>query len=186
VDRERIALWGTSFGGANAVVAAAAEPSVRALVVQLTFASGRRVILGNSTPEQADKLTSTLARVLERAVTRNQVLCMDPDQILSDPESKAFFSRYAPEHPALKTKIPLAAVAHVLEHEPELVASRLSCPLLVIGATQDQVCPPEESQRLFELGPEPKRLVMLSCGHFEAYQGEAFESRGAAVNPGSA
>jgi fermentation-respiration switch protein FrsA (DUF1100 family) len=207
VDRDRIALWGTSFGGANAVVAAAAEPSIRAVIVQLTFASGRRVILGSSTDDQVIKLTSTLARVLERAATRNQVLRMDPDQILSDPESKAFFARYASEYPALKTKIPLATVAYVLEYEPELVASRLSCPLLVIGATKDQVCPPEESQRLFELAPEPKRLVMLSCRHFDAYQGEAFEAanlaalhwldqhlaaatlaepRGAANNPGSA
>ncbi len=182
VDRYRMALWGTSFGGANAIVAAALEPELRAVVAQLTFASGRRVIFGTLEPDEMERLSATLETVLSRAATRNRVLCLGPDQILNDPESQAFFARHLAEYPALGRKIPLATVAHVLEYEPDRMVPRLGCPLLLIGALRDRVCPPEESQRLFELAPEPKRLVMLDCRHFEAYEGAAFQAAsGAAV-----
>lgn len=181
VDAERLGLWGTSFGGANAVHAAALEPRVRAVVVQLTFASGRRIIKGGLTPEQAQRLDSTLASVIERTVVRNKVMRVAPDQILSDEESKAFFARNLAAFPQLQTKIPFSTIAHVLEHNAEEVLDRVRCPLLVIGAKHDGVCPPSESEILFARAHEPKQLVMLDCRHFDAYEGEALEQASGAA-----
>ncbi|MCP5052161.1 MAG: alpha/beta fold hydrolase, partial [bacterium] len=43
VDAQRVGLWGTSYGGANAVVATAKDNRVKCLTVQLTFEDGERV-----------------------------------------------------------------------------------------------------------------------------------------------
>jgi dienelactone hydrolase len=40
LDRDRIALWGTSFSGGHVVVTAAQHPEVRAIVAQVPFADG--------------------------------------------------------------------------------------------------------------------------------------------------
>ena len=45
VDPERIGLWGTSFGGANAPYAAAVDSRVKAVVGQVGFGDGARFML---------------------------------------------------------------------------------------------------------------------------------------------
>ena len=46
VDASKIGLWGTSYGGANAVLVASQTDKINALCVQLTFGDGERVITG--------------------------------------------------------------------------------------------------------------------------------------------
>jgi cephalosporin-C deacetylase-like acetyl esterase len=55
-DEEKIGLWGTSFGGANCIYAASVDERVKALAVQLTFASGKRMITGELEEEERNKL----------------------------------------------------------------------------------------------------------------------------------
>jgi len=38
---------------------------------------------------------------------------------------------------------------------------RITCPVLVIAGERDSIVPPEQSQRLFNAAPEPKRLVVI-------------------------
>jgi fermentation-respiration switch protein FrsA (DUF1100 family) len=183
VDAERVGLWGTSFGGANAIYVAAADRRVKALAAQLTFASGERMIKGTMDGEMLQKLEATLQSVLERAVTRNKVLRLAPEQILTDPESKAFVARMSEEFPQLKTKIPFATLGHVMEHNPQTVIGRVRCPTLFVSAAEDRVCPPGETEVLFALASEPKKLVVLEgCRHYDAYEGTHLEKgAGAAV-----
>jgi len=178
VAEERVGLWGTSFGGANAIVAAALDPRVKALVVQLTFAGGKRMVMGDLDEEGLEKLTSTLKKVRERAVTRNKQLMLRPDQILTDEESAAFYVEMVEEYPAIKaTKIPFATLQHNIEHNPEEVIGGVTSPVLIIAAGEDTVCPFSEAEALFERAREPKRFVVLEgCRHYEAYAGPCFET----------
>src|SRR5215470_13249641 len=45
VDSNRIGLWGTSFGGANAPYAAALDTRIKAVVGQVGFGDGERLLL---------------------------------------------------------------------------------------------------------------------------------------------
>ena len=45
-EAERIGLWGTSFGGANAITTASIDDRVKCLTVQITFGSGERMVAG--------------------------------------------------------------------------------------------------------------------------------------------
>lgn len=181
VDGARLALWGSSFGGANAVYAAAVDRRVKAVAAQLTFASGRRMILGGLGEPEKARLLETLAAVRERAVVKNKVLRLSPDQILTDAESKEFYATQVKTFPKLGTKLPLATLGHILEWEPETVVDRLSAPLLILAAEKDGVCPPSESQILFDKARGEKSLVSLPCRHYDAYAGEPFEKGIAAI-----
>jgi alpha-beta hydrolase superfamily lysophospholipase len=152
------------------------DKRVKALVVQLTFASGERMIAGELEEEERNKLASTLQKAQERAVTKNKVLRLNPEQILTDKESQAFYAEMVKLHPTLQTKIPFTTLQHIREHNPQNVIANVTCPILIIAAEDDTVCPAHESQILFESANEPKQLIMLErCKHYDAYEPPPFE-----------
>lgn len=176
VSEDQIGLWGTSFGGANSIYVASIDTRVKALVVQLTFASGDRMITGDLGEEELQKLESTLRKVEERAVTKNKVLRLHPDQILTDEESQAFYTNIVKQYPTVQTKIPLSTLQRIREHNPQDVIANVTCPILIIAAENDTVCPAHESHILFEHAHEAKELVILEgCKHYDAYEGAPFE-----------
>jgi alpha-beta hydrolase superfamily lysophospholipase len=176
VDARRIGLWGTSFGGANAIAVAAVDPRPRCLVVQVTFGDGERTVTAGMSSEEKAKLGSTLARSWQRLVQKNRQIMVEPDQILSDEESKEFYRKGVGELPAMRTKIPLLTLRHNMEAKPELLLSRVRVPLLIVAASQDRLCPPEESTSLYEKAGQPKELLVLEgARHYDVYEGAYFE-----------
>lgn len=172
VDASRIALWGTSLGGANAILAASADPRIKCLAVQLTFANGERVVTGKMSSEEKQEFLTTLKRLQGRRAKSGKEMMVPLTDVLTDPQSIAFYERFSPEFPALDIEIPLLTVAETLKHKPEEVLPGLNAPLLVIGAGRDSVNPPEESIQLFNAANEPKRLMMLDeATHYELYEG---------------
>ncbi|MHC5058207.1 MAG: alpha/beta hydrolase [Planctomycetota bacterium] len=183
VDPARVGLWGTSFGGANAIAAAALDGRAKAVVAQLAFGDGGRVVLGDMAEEQKTKLMSTLAKARTRAVVKNKILTMSPEQILTDPDSVAFYKKAVEAHPAIKISLPMLILEAIIEYRPEEVVSRISPrALMVISAEVDASCPPEESRRLFEMAGEPKEFVMLEgARHYDTYAGEHLKASSAAA-----
>jgi fermentation-respiration switch protein FrsA (DUF1100 family) len=109
-------------------------------------------------------------------VTKNKILRLKPEQILTDEESQAFYARIVKQYPEVQTKIPFTTLQHILEHNPQDVVANVSCPILIVAAEQDTVCPVQESRILFESAREPKKLVVLEgCKHYDAYEGSPFE-----------
>jgi len=47
--------------------------------------------------------------------------------------------------------------------------------LLLIGARDDNVCPIEGYEKLYERAGEPKKLAVLPITHYEIYAGKWFE-----------
>lgn len=173
VSADRIGLWGTSLGGANAIVATARDARVKCLAVQLTFANGERVVTGKMSPDEKAKFLATLKRMQDRRARTGKETMVPLTNVLTDPQSTAFYQRFAGDYPALDIEIPLLTVAETLTHKPEEVLPELRIPLLVIGAGRDSVNPPEESVRLFQAANEPKSLLMLEeATHYELYEGE--------------
>lgn len=176
VDPDRIALWGSSFGGANAITTAAIDRRIRCLVAQLTFGSGERMILGDKDLTEKEKLLGTLKKARERAVTKNKMLSLSPDQILTDEESKTFFQNSLKSYPELQTRIPITTLQLIMELKPEESIAKLNIPVMIIGADQDIVCPLAESKRLIEKANEPKELYIVeNAKHYDVYFGENFK-----------
>ena len=176
VDGARIGLWGSSFGGANTITAAYFDKRVKALVVQLTFGSGERVITGKMSPEEKEKIRSTMKKLEQKYVLTGKQMMLSQTQVLSDPDSKAYFEKMIKEFPKVETKIPFLTVKRTMDYKPEEFLKEVNVPVLILGAEKDIVNPPDESKILFEKANEPKKLVMIKdASHYELYSGEKFK-----------
>ncbi|MCL9782066.1 alpha/beta hydrolase [Vibrio sp. S4M6] len=177
VDPTRIALWGTSFGGANAIIAASENSNVQCVVSQLTFSDGEEVITGKMSEEEKEKFLASLQRMREKKDKTGKEMMVPVSKVLSDEQSIAFFDKYKEEFPALNIKIPFLTIWETLNHKPIQSVSDLKVPLLIVAASEDGVNPLCESQRLYQKASEPKELyIEHGATHYEVYTGEHFES----------
>jgi fermentation-respiration switch protein FrsA (DUF1100 family) len=176
VDSRSIGLWGTSFGGANAIHSAAIDKRVKCISVQITFGSGERMVSGGMNDEAKEKLFSTLQKAWQRAVVKNKPMYLNMDQILTDSDSKDFYQKTVEIHPKLKNRLPLLTIRESMECKPENHIGDLCIPVMIIGATGDIVCPVEESKILFEKAREPKELFIIDgARHYDVYEGAYFK-----------
>lgn len=176
IDDNKIALWGSSFGGANAIVTSARDKRVKCLCVQLTFGNGERVITGAMSPEENSKFLDTISKMQQKKVTSNKELMVPIHKVLSDEQSKAFYNEKVVSFPALEIKIPFLTVAETMNHKPETLLDDINIPIHIVSADNDSVNPPQESHILYEKAHEPKaHLVVEGASHYEVYEGEYFE-----------
>jgi pimeloyl-ACP methyl ester carboxylesterase len=177
IDPDRIALWGTSFGGANAIVTAAQDKRVKCLCVQLTFGDGERVITGAMSPEDKTKFLDTIRKMQQKKVTTNKELMVPINKILTDEQSRAFYNEKVASFPALHIKIPFLTVAATMEHKPETYLNSVTIPIHIVAAGNDSVNPPGESQILHAKANEPKALFNVeNASHYEVYEGVHFNA----------
>ncbi|MDH5302303.1 MAG: alpha/beta fold hydrolase [Gammaproteobacteria bacterium] len=180
VDASRIALWGTSFGGANAIVVASEDDRVKALSVQLTFADGEKIITSEMSQEDKEKFLGTLEKMKEKKEKTGKEMMVPIVKVLTDEQSKEFYNEYSEAFDALKIKIPFLTIAETLAHKPINSISKVNVPVLVVAATNDSVNPVTESYSLFEAANEPKELFELEgATHYEVYKGKLFEQTAA-------
>lgn len=173
VNADKIGLWGTSYGGANAIVAASTDKRVKCLCVQLTFGDGERCVSINSTPEDIAKLKETLSKLYEKKKLTGKEMMVSVSKILSDEQSKIFFQEYSDKFPELNIKIPFLTIRETINYKPETFLKDLHIPILIVGAEKDGVNPISETYSLYKVAAEPKELIIINgATHFELYKGE--------------
>ncbi|WGS48745.1 lysophospholipase [Paraburkholderia sp. D15] len=178
IDTARIALWGTSLGGAHVLAAAASDPSIKAVVSQLSFADGQQVVTGHMSEEEQQAFAATLDRMHEKKVNTGKEMFVSITKVLADEQSKAFVEENRQRYPAMDIKIPFLTVREMLHYKPKQHAARVTCPTLVIVAGADGVNPPEQGIALFEsVAATTKQLhVEDGAGHYDMYDGSHFDS----------
>ena len=176
VDENKIALWGTSFGGANAIAVASSDNRVKALVTQLTFSNGERLIKSSMDDDGIAKLERTMAKAWEKEVVKNKPVLVSPTNILTDEESKSFYKQSLTEYPGLETKIRVTTLRHILKLKPVEHVQKLNIPIMIIAAKNDAVCPFSESEELYDKANTVKQFVVLDdVGHYQVYTKRYFE-----------
>jgi len=174
VDEECIGLWGTSYGGANAIVVASSDSRVKCLCVQLTFGDGERVITANMSAAEVIRFKEMLAKMQSKKEQTGKEMMVPISKVLSDEQSKKFFQEYA-NSPSLNIKIPFLTVAETMKHKPELFLKNITIPFLIVGAEKDSVNPVTESYNLYSAAVAPKELFIIKdATHFELYSGKYF------------
>jgi hypothetical protein len=173
VDPARIGLWGTSFGGANVLVAGAIDPRVKAVISQVPFGSGKRLL----DSQGADgAIAEIVAADRARRVTAGNGERL-PASMFAGEELRTYFERAYAECPELAVDLDLATVDRIAGWIPELHAPMIAPrPLLVVACELDATTPVSEARSIFRLAGEPKRLEVLpGLGHFGIYEGTGFE-----------
>lgn len=173
IDPGRISLWGTSFGGGNVLVATAIDPRVKAVISQVPFGSGKRLLEGDGADSGiADLLAADRVRRV-REGTGEKI----PATMFAGEELRTYFEQAYARWPELAVDLELATVDRIAAWIPEMFAPMISPrPLLVVACECDATTPLSEARSIYDLAGEPKRLEVLpGLGHFGIYEGAGFE-----------
>jgi pimeloyl-ACP methyl ester carboxylesterase len=166
VDPDRIMLWGTSFGGANAISAAAVDDRVKAVAAQVPFGDWGRVMVQTLPADRYAELVADYTADRVERVKTGVSRRISPDRMLDNDESRKAKARGLGDRPELT--FPLEAVERCFEYRPERVVAEIAPrPLLIIGSPTDGVIPFSECQSLFDNAREPKQLRTLPIGHYD-------------------
>ncbi len=177
VDPDRIGLWGTSYGCGLAVYAAALDERVKAVVAQIGIADGLTSATRALNPQQVEALRAGIEQDRKQRVLTGRGMYVDPFAIIPDPEMIAFFERYLPTMPQLKTQILFQYVEAHLEFSPISVVDRIAPrALLIIAAEHDVICPADELKRMYDRAGSPKKFALMDgVTHFQCYEGQGME-----------
>ncbi len=190
IDRERIGAWGTSYSGGHAIMVGALDKRVRCVVSQVPLVSGfkniQRLVRSDFLPGLRGALDADReTRFQGKDPGMLPVVAEDPlaPSALPTPDSWQWFTETGRTRaPSWRNEATVRTLDMLMEYEPEASIDRISpTPFLMVVAAGDVLTPTDLAVAAYERAREPKRLVLLPGGHFDAYTGADFElSSGAA------
>ncbi len=179
VDSTRVVCWGSSFGGGHAMVAAARDGRVAAVIAQCPFTSGTASVLALD-PRTALKVTARgIADVAAAAMRRKPVmvgLAGEPHEaaLMTAPDVVPGYLRLVPPGFPFVNEVAARVGLQIPFHHPGRVLADLRCPVLVCVCDDDSVAPARQTVRYARRGPTTQ-LLRYPTGHFDIYVGDAFE-----------
>jgi uncharacterized protein len=189
VDARRIGVWGTSYSAGHALVVGAIDQRVRAVVAQVPLVSGSANKAEQVRPDFRPGARARFdadrdARFRGDPPAMLPVVAEDPRAASALPAADAWtwFTETAKTRaPSWRNEVTLRSAEMVGEYEPASYIGRVSpTPLLMVVARDDHVTPAHLALDAYEHAREPKRLVILPGGHFDAYVDGFAASSGAA------
>jgi len=176
VDASRLAVFGTSYGGATVVWVAAIDERVRCVVSVVGIGNGARWMRSVRRPDEYwDLLERSAADRVKRMQSGKSEFVARNEILLPDRQSAELSSKARRNVRGAANEIPLEYVDQTLGFNPEWVVDRIAPrPVLFITTDNDRLVPPEESEALYAHAKEPKKLVVLKgYSHYEVYTGKA-------------
>lgn len=177
VDKERLGIFGTSYGGATVVWTAAIDHRVKCVISSVGVGHGARWMRSVRRPDEWVDLLARSARDREQRVLTGKSELADRSEILlPDRQSAELAAAARKNNPNAINTLPLDFIDDTLQFHPEWVVDKIAPrPVLFITTDDDRLVPPDESASLYAKAGEPKRLVVLSgYGHYEVYNEPAF------------
>jgi fermentation-respiration switch protein FrsA (DUF1100 family) len=190
IDRERIGVWGSSYSGGHVIVLGAIDKRIKCVVSQVPLASGSRNLARLVRSDFVAGLREGLdadreARFAGKEPAMLPVVAEDPmaPSALPTPDSWKWFTETAElRAPSWRNEVTLRSVEMLMEYEPESYIDRIApTPFCMVVAAKDHLTPADLALSAYEKALEPKQVVLLPGGHFDAYTGDGFaQSSGAA------
>jgi pimeloyl-ACP methyl ester carboxylesterase len=179
VDPDRVAIFGSSFGGGHAIITAARDPRVAAAIAQCPFTDGlaSALTLGpvSTVKVSALGLRDELARLRGAAPVR--VALSGPPRsaaLMPTADANAEFTALAPAGMEFTNAVAARVGLRIALHYPGRAARRVRAPILFCVCDEDSVAPARATLRHAWRAPRGE-IVRYPVGHFEIYRGEAFE-----------
>ena len=173
VDPGRLAIWGTSFGGAHAAYAAAVDERVRCIVSVVGVGDGERWLRCLRREWEWQAFMNELEEDRDRRVLSGQSRRVHPYHIMeTTPEGWEFWNETVAANPERgQVEMPLECADAIIEYKPETIAHEMTSPALYVSAELDTLTPLDEQLSLYDCSPEPKRYEVLpGVNHHEVYK----------------
>ena len=189
-DPKRIGIWGSSYSGAHVLVVGALDKRVKCVVAQVPLVSGlanaRRLIRADVfaglremfDADRAARYAGTEPAMVPVVWEEDpSAPCALPTQDSSD----FFLTGAAQRAPSWRNEVTLRSVEMFIEYEPgAYIADIAPTPLLMVVAAKDHLTVVDLALDYFERARQPKELVVLPGGHFDAYVKPDFDVNAAA------
>lgn len=184
-DPARVGVWGSSYSGGHVLVVAAIDRRVKCVVSQVPAISGsqgfRRLVRADLIGGlQAMFHADRASRAAGGAPAMFPVVAEDPaaPSALPTADSWKFFTEVATARaPSWRNEVTLRTLEYGFGYEPGAYIGLISpTPLLLIVAVKDHLAVSDLAIAAYERAFEPKKLVMLPGGHFDAYVEEFDQS----------
>jgi fermentation-respiration switch protein FrsA (DUF1100 family) len=189
VDASRIGIWGSSYSGGHVLMVGAIDRRVKAVVCQVPMISGHDnmralvradLIAGFRSAFEGDRA----ARYTGAAPAMVPVVSENPMVAAALPTADSFqwFTETAADRaPSWRNEVTVRSVEMFTEYEPGTYLPWISpTPLLMLVAREDHLTPAELAIAAFQRANEPRRLVIMPGGHFDAYV-KGFEASSSAA-----
>ncbi|WP_158882811.1 alpha/beta hydrolase [Amycolatopsis anabasis] len=179
VDTDRVAIWGSSFGGGHVLEAAARDGRVAAVVSQCPFTDGPASTLALGPRSAARVSIRALRDELARAVGRAPVrvgLAGPPGSaaLMTAPDVVEGYFRLVPEGQPFTNEVAARVGLRIPLYRPGRRFRSLRCPVFVAVCDRDTVAPPRATLRAARRG-RTTEVRRYPVGHFDIYVGAAFE-----------
>ncbi len=179
IDTERIALWGTSFGGGHVIEAAARDGAVAAVVSQCPFTDGLAAVRAASPRSILRAAVPALRDEVARIRRKPPVLVplVGPHgsaAIMTSPDSESGYRALIPPGVPFENGVAARLINRAGLYRPGRSARKVTAPILFCICDTDAVAPAQTALRYAATAPrgEVKRYPV---GHFDIYLGEPFE-----------
>ncbi|MEU6559328.1 alpha/beta hydrolase [Nocardia nova] len=188
VDRERIGVWGTSFGGGHVLVAAATDRRIKCVVSQVPTISSYLAALRRTRSDLVPDLLRGLeadrdARFAGAAPQKVAMISDDPTVSVAYPQKASYdyLTGQRPHTPSWRNEITVRSTELTRAYEPGVYVPRIGpTPLLMIIARDDVVTPVDLQQEAYLAAHHPKDLLMVAGDHYDVY-GEHFDTTSTAA-----
>jgi uncharacterized protein len=176
VNPDHIVLWGNSLGGAHVISVAAEDPLIAAVIAQIPFNGFPRRVAGRSGWDTTRLLGAILWDQL-RGVLRLPPyyipLVGEPGRVAvtNATEANELVATLPDGNTLWQNRTAPRALLRMMRYHPSKAASRLSMPLLVCLAVDDQATPEPLARQLADQAPHGQ-LKRYPGTHFTFYHDE--------------
>jgi dienelactone hydrolase len=180
VDRDRIALWGTSFAGGHVITTAARLSGIAAVVAQCPFTDGIASARTISNPVATARIATRAIRdVIAARRGRSPVLVATAGRpgsvaLMNSPDAYAGYLRLVPEGAGLRNEVAARIAMKVFSYRPGLLTPKIGCPILFCVCEHDSLAPAGATLRHAANAPRGE-VRTYPEGHFAIYVDDAFE-----------
>jgi dienelactone hydrolase len=179
VDPDRVAIFGSSFGGGHAILTAARDPRIAATIVQCPFTDGlaSALTLGpiSTVKVSALGLRDELSR-LRGAEPVRVALASKPHSAALMPTEDAApgFLGLVPEGVDFTNEVAARVGLRIALHRPGRATRKIAAPIMFCVCDRDSVAPAKATLRHAARAPRGE-IHRYPIGHFDIYKGDDFE-----------
>jgi fermentation-respiration switch protein FrsA (DUF1100 family) len=189
IDPTRIGVRGSSYSGGHVLVVGAIDRRVSCVVAQVPLISGienaRRLIRadqfaglrGMFDADRTARLAGAQPAMIKVAYEDDPA---EPSALPTADTHDFFLGPILDRAKTWRNEVTLRSVELFTEYEPGDYIARISpTPLLMVVAAGDHLTVADLTTAAYERAREPKKLLVLPGGHFDAYVGDAFATSSA-------
>lgn len=179
VDGNRMALWGSSFGGGHVLVAGTRNPQVAAVIAQCPFTDGVASALAMQLTTSIHLSVLAVLDTVGALFGRQPIyvpLAAAPGELgmMNTQDAESGYLSLVPKGFKFRNEVAVRIILRIIGYSPGRIARHLEVPALLCVCADDSVAPAKATLRHAAKIPQAE-VKLYPVGHFDIYTGEGFQ-----------